>query len=174
MDKDVIQGVIALLDEADKQIEGLTPKKANALLLCNCEDAVNALREALAKQPAPPPECKTDEEKTAFAFGWWKAMEENRKQPAPATELREHQEPVAHQYQDREGVWRDFINEKHYKDTVADGTWPIRSLCVCATPPESKPWVGLTETERKEIYRMAVYVDGAIRLAEAKLKEKNT
>ena len=52
MNKDVIQGVIALLDEADKQIEGLTPKKANALLICNCEDAVNSLREALAEQPA--------------------------------------------------------------------------------------------------------------------------
>ena len=41
-----------------------------------------AVREALAEQPAPPPECKTDAEKKAFAFGWWKALEENRKQPA--------------------------------------------------------------------------------------------
>lgn len=24
----------------------------------------------------PPPECQTEAEKTAFAFGWWKAMEE--------------------------------------------------------------------------------------------------
>jgi hypothetical protein len=29
-------------------------------------------------QPAPPPECKTEEEKTAFAFGWLKAMEAQR------------------------------------------------------------------------------------------------
>lgn len=41
---------------------------------------------ALAEQPAPPPECKTDAEKTAFAFGWWKALEENRKQPAQQQE----------------------------------------------------------------------------------------
>ena len=33
-------------------------------------------------EPVPPPECKTDAEKTAFAFGWGKALEENRKQLA--------------------------------------------------------------------------------------------
>lgn len=30
---------------------------------------------ALAEQPAPPPECQTEAEKTAYAFGWFKAME---------------------------------------------------------------------------------------------------
>ena len=35
-------------------------------------------------QPEPPPECKTEEEKTAFAFGWLKAMEAQRlAQPDP-------------------------------------------------------------------------------------------
>lgn len=38
---------------------------------------VAAERERLA-QPEPPPECKTEEEKTAFAFGWLKAMEAQR------------------------------------------------------------------------------------------------
>lgn len=55
MNKSAIRSVIALLDKADKQIEGITPKEANALLICNCEDAVNALREALTKQPASKP-----------------------------------------------------------------------------------------------------------------------
>lgn len=36
-----------------------------------------------------------------------------------------------------------------------------------------RPWVGLTEKEKKEIYRLSVYVEGAISLTEAKLKEKN-
>ena len=31
-------------------------------------------------QPAPP-ECKTEAEKTAYAFGWWKALESVRAQP---------------------------------------------------------------------------------------------
>ena len=34
-------------------------------------------------------------------------------------------------------------------------------------------WVGLTTAERKEIERQSVYVEGAIRMTEAKLKEKN-
>jgi len=29
-------------------------------------------------QPEPPPECQTEAEKKAFAFGWWKAMETKR------------------------------------------------------------------------------------------------
>jgi hypothetical protein len=37
-----------------------------------------------------------------------------------------------------------------------------------------RPWVGLTKQQRKEIERQSVYVDGAIRMTEAKLKEKNT
>ena len=34
------------------------------------------------EQPEHPPECKTDAEKTAYAFGWFKALEANREQPA--------------------------------------------------------------------------------------------
>ncbi len=41
------------------------------------DPAITALRDRLA-QPAPPPECKTEEEKTAFAFGWLKAVEAQR------------------------------------------------------------------------------------------------
>lgn len=38
--------------------------------VCECE--------GWEPQPEPPPECQTEEEKTAFAFGWWKAMETKR------------------------------------------------------------------------------------------------
>jgi hypothetical protein len=48
-------------------------------------------------------------------------------EPAPV------QEPVARQYQGRDGVWKDFISEKHYKATLEDGSWPIRKLYT--TPP---------------------------------------
>jgi len=30
---------------------------------------------AAPSQPNPPPECQTEAEKIAFAFGWWKAIE---------------------------------------------------------------------------------------------------
>lgn len=36
----------------------------------------------LPPQPAPPPECQTEAEKTAYAFGWFKALESVRKRPA--------------------------------------------------------------------------------------------
>ena len=38
----------------------------------------HAIKKALA-QPEPPPECKTEAEKTAYAFGWFKSMEAQRK-----------------------------------------------------------------------------------------------
>jgi hypothetical protein len=41
------------------------------------QDAIKALEEALAKQEPPPMECKTDAEKIAYAFGWFKALELN-------------------------------------------------------------------------------------------------
>lgn len=43
-------------------------------------------------------------------------------QPAPSVE------PVSYEYQTRCGKWSPFINKKHYEDTVADGSWPIRAL----------------------------------------------
>ena len=36
-----------------------------------------AIKDALA-QPEPPPECTTEAEKTAYAFGWFKSMEAQR------------------------------------------------------------------------------------------------
>ena len=54
----------------------------------NCGTGFCSCVECLFEQPAPP-ECKTEAEKTAFAFGWFKALESVREQPAPA------QEPVA-------------------------------------------------------------------------------
>jgi hypothetical protein len=42
--------------------------------------AITSLRQAIAEaeKQEPPPECQTEAEKTAFAFGWWKAMETKR------------------------------------------------------------------------------------------------
>lgn len=45
---------------------------------------VARMLEQRLKQPAPPPECNTEQEKAAFAFGWWKALEAQRlAQPDP-------------------------------------------------------------------------------------------
>ena len=37
-------------------------------------------------------------------------------------------EPVAYQFQDREGKWWGFTSERHYQSTKDDGSWPIRAL----------------------------------------------
>jgi len=46
---------------------------------------------------------------------------------------------------------------------------------IYTTPPaQPAAWAGLTPTERTEIERQSVYVESAIRMTEANLKEKNT
>jgi hypothetical protein len=57
----------------------------------------------------------------------------------------------------------------------ADFGLPTDHCTDCARPQPAQPaaWVGLTTTERKEIERQSVYVEGAIRITEAKLREKN-
>ena len=50
----------------------------------------------------------------------------------------------------------------------------VKCGALCGTPAGQRTWVGLTKADKKEIERVAVYVDGAIRLTEAKLREKNT
>ena len=53
----------------------------------------------------------------------------------------ERQEPVRHEFQGRDGDWYPFINQRHYENTVADGTWPIRALYALpgAQPAPSVP-----------------------------------
>jgi hypothetical protein len=38
-----------------------------------CEGAL-AMLKAMQPVSCPPPECQTEAEKTAYAFGWWKAQ----------------------------------------------------------------------------------------------------
>jgi hypothetical protein len=56
--------------------------------------------------------------------------------------------------------------EKYHRD--------IYDLTALYTTPQQRTWVGLTTKDQKEIQRQSVYVEGAIRMTEAKLKEKNT
>lgn len=93
-----------------------------------------AIKEVLA-QPAPPPECKTEAEQTAYAFGWWKALESVRtEQPT--------QEPVA-QWQKRHHLWTEGAWEnaeehdaKQWRDK-AQG-WEIRALYTTPQPTEPR------------------------------------
>jgi hypothetical protein len=43
-----------------------------------CEACYPEATSPAAQPPSPPPECKTEAEQTAYAFGWWKALESVR------------------------------------------------------------------------------------------------
>ena len=42
-------------------------------------------------------------------------------------------EPALHQYQARDGTWKDFDSERHRRDTVAAG-YPVRTLYTVTQP----------------------------------------
>lgn len=137
--------------------------------------------------PAPPPECQTDAEKTAFAFGWWKAWESGLQQPA------QKQEPVAWNVIDPLGkvvatetnAVRGWARIAGYKPTVEgllgfhEQGW--RVVPTSPQPSQSrsdvKPWVGLTDEEVKHqwvIWRASIpSYAGFAKGIEAKLRELN-
>lgn len=49
----------------------------------------------------------------------------------------EKQEPVAYQFQTKDGGWHPFLDDAHYLNTVKDGRWPIRALY--ASPVVQQP-----------------------------------
>ena len=107
--------------------------------------------------PPLPPDCVTEAEKKAFAFGWFKAMEAQRlAQPK--------QEPVA-------WLW-ELTGEVTTDPDRADGMW----LPLYTTPPQ-RTWVGLTEEDKQIAFDSTQEGGGFWEFAdaiEAKLKEKNT
>ena len=44
-------------------------------------------------------------------------------------------EPVMKAFQGRDGKWCGFIDERHYENTRADGTWPIAELYAIKETP---------------------------------------
>lgn len=67
--------------------------------------------------------------------------------------LSEGQEPVKFEFQDLDGKWYPFMDEHHYKNTVEDGSWPIRALYL--HPPLRKPDDEVLEAMRQAHEAMA-------------------
>ena len=57
----------------------------------------------------------------------------------PATQPAQAAEPVSHQYQSKDGTWHEFIDQRHYNQTVASGGWPIRALYTAPQPVGREP-----------------------------------
>jgi hypothetical protein len=97
--------------------------------LMKWQSAREALRQAIEQAEHYPPECQTEAEKTAYAFGWWKALESVRS---------EKQEPVA---------WRNAalrvgedlcsVGPFGYYDMTAEQwlDWALSVVTVHAPPP---------------------------------------
>lgn len=142
----------ALIDQA---LKALGEFEMAGLATLKTIDAIIALRQA-KEQAAPPPECKTEAEKTAFGFGWWKALESQREQAQQV-------EPVAWMQKSTGVIRSDWSFDK-------TGYVPLYTF-----PPPRKPWVGLTEGEFSYGLQMASNTSWmkAAKWVEAKLKAKN-
>jgi hypothetical protein len=109
-------------------------------------DALGVVLDAPVQEP--PPECQTEAEKRAYAFGWWKALEANRVAPVQDIGV-EQDERVFARIEARKN--RDAAR----KETV------------------QRQWVGLTDEEVADLGRHELWIKRFIRTVEAKLKEKN-
>lgn len=69
-------------------------------------------------------------------------------------------EPVGYQYQRRDGEWCSFIDQRHYENTVADGTWPIRAIY--AAPPAAQDVSALVEALEEAATIAGLYGDSLI------------
>lgn len=67
------------------------------------------------------------------------------------------EQPVSYEYQDRDGNWKPFIDQRHYENTAKDGSWPIRALYTrpkpkAATVPE---WTADQINDGLKLHRLA-------------------
>jgi hypothetical protein len=138
--------------------------------------AITAIKEALAQPAPPPPECKTEAEQIAYAFGWWKALEYVRTEQAA-------QEPVAWMNNKDFEPIRVRIMQEAYEladRNDSESYNAIKVMCgdVQRMLPPKRPWVGLTDEEREEIENRPFSQNDWLwfytRAIEAKLKELNT
>lgn len=139
---------------------------ADAAAVAWAQKAIDKIKKiTIPAQPAQKPAHVQWNPKDHYNDGWRDAMNSIAAQPA--------QEPVTHQYQSWNGIWRDFISKTHYEDSLKDGTWPIRALY---TTPPRRTWVGLTPEEinyqAKKSDHEVFFALGAF-WAEVKLKDKN-
>ena len=126
-------------------------------------DAITAIREALAEQPA----CEHE-----WLRGACLKCGQSIEQPA------QQQEPVAEVKLKERGGNAGLATVIHeIYDPMRE---PLRVGDKLYTAPQpSKPWVGLTADEMEGLYQLATYIDETdyihmLMMAEDKLKEKNT
>ena len=128
---------------------------------------ITVIKQTLA-QPAPPPECKTKAEQTAYAFGWWKALESVKAAQESMIDpglvpLEEHIAELK------------FWKNKALAQPAQEPVGVVQAMLEGKDFTISKPWVGLTDEDIALIdWESMVTKKDCVRAIEAKLKEKNT
>jgi hypothetical protein len=141
-------GLIDRLINPEQHYEFTDPKKANAVLMSLCQEAADALA-APVQEPVTCYCCHS-------CFKASSGMMLDRM--ILCSECGNKRCPKA---------------SDHRLDCTSSND-PGQPGSVYTTPPAAqRQWVGLTTAQRKEIERQSVYVEGAIRMTEAKLKENN-
>jgi hypothetical protein len=153
--------------------------------------AITSLRQAIAVYESAPPECQTEAEKTAFAFGWWKAMEAQRANKHSATH-RKHltitnemafafhrvlsdgsisKDETEEIKRGLESAFAHMITHQYVPMQKEGETFSVEYYEI-DTQPKCE-WVGLTQEELLNLDAGIVNFEYAAAI-EAKLKEKNT
>ena len=126
-----IDDIINRLEAAEKERDILRDKLAvesqeNGALRDSVDRACEE-RDALRNEIAYVKEVEFPRKAQAVADAWkgkCKRLEVERDALRAKIAAMEQQEPVRHEFQGRDGDWYPFINQRHYENTVADGTWP--------------------------------------------------
>jgi hypothetical protein len=127
--------------EAMKQaLEALEFFEIAGLSTLQTVDAIKSIRQVIAAYESSPPECQTEAEKKAYAFGWWKAMEAQRS---------EKQEPVAWvSYADLQSAAvtrnRGGLGDTHTWSETPNAYHPMP---LYTHPQPKREWVGLTDEQ---------------------------
>ena len=64
-------------------------------------------------------------------------------------------EPAARQFQGRDGVWHNFVDERHLQNTVEDGSWPLRNLYTQETIDTLRAQLAEAQAALKTVMRNA-------------------
>jgi hypothetical protein len=84
--------------------------------------------------PLPEPEIIDRHIPTNIVIRGYKAAQMRAYALQAIEDWQEAMVPVSYQFQDRDGEWGNFLNDRHLQDTIQNGTWPIRSLYTLEQP----------------------------------------
>jgi hypothetical protein len=183
---DVMKQTLAYLENGHFTYE---TKIADDLRAAIKQEALNLKAEnarELGLDYESPPEAQTEAEKTAYAFGWWKAMEYARQngvitsQPVPVKTYSGGKawpvQTVVRMEALKDAFFEGFTSVETYNDKPLNSpeeAWAKYCQPV-TTPVAHNSWIGLTDKEAQWIYDSSRTPSGMMEMVEAKLKEKNS